>query len=135
MRGRITPAGGGHQHERGNHLGMLDGQCLRDHPALREADEAGLLDPQVLEGAGPVLGEQWNRVGSVRLHAAPVPPGVAGDDAIPVGEGLRHTPPERVIPPEPMQEDQRTAAPPVHHEEPDPVGVDEPVAHLNRHTR
>src|SRR5262249_15714259 len=135
VRPGIVPARRRHQDQRGDDLGMLDRQSLGDHASLREADEAGLPNSKILERGKPVFCEQRDRVGSVRLRAPPVPARVTRDDAILVGERLRHTAPEGVVPPEPMQEDERPAASSVHHEEPSPVGVDEPVAHRNRHTR
>src|SRR5438445_13586548 len=89
----------------------------------------------MLEAVQPVCCDERELVGSVGLRAPPVPARVTRDDAIVVSERLGHTVPERVVPPEPMQEDERPAASSVHYEEPGPVGVDEPVAHLNRHIR
>ena len=63
-----------------NECGMPRGDQHRDDAAEAFAKEVGLLDPQVLQKCGDIVGILLEREGAIDIDRASVPLQVAGDE-------------------------------------------------------
>lgn len=73
----------GDEHERPRPPGVLEGEVERDLAAEGVADDAGALDPHVVEESGEVVHIGERPTGQRRV---PVAAEVVADDAVPLGE-------------------------------------------------
>ena len=60
-------------------LRMTQSKLLGDHAAHRDAENIGLLDPQMVQQAGGIIGKHRHGVRSIRLLALTHPPVVKGN--------------------------------------------------------